>query len=113
MFFLISSASSNLCEVIFDSLIGTTSVVAGSSGALFAFLAYILFGNPLAEVVTTRALIVSAVVMAPVIVVISPPETALIAHLSGFILGIIAGRLGFLTNGLPRNMFTKTEQSVQ
>ncbi|WP_435361359.1 rhomboid family intramembrane serine protease [Haloarchaeobius sp. DFWS5] len=100
LFFLISGALAGLAEVLLT--FGSVAVL-GASGAVFALYGYVLGGN----VVTDRLLskldlprsaeyAVFAVVAIVVTLATGAPGVALIAHFTGLLVGVAAGRLRLL-----------------
>lgn len=106
-FFLTTGALAGLSEVFLGSVLTfAPRGVIGASGAVFALMGYAVAGNEVAdyllslvgsatdsEWVVTAAVVVGATVVA---VLLSGPGSALIAHLTGLLLGLGAGRLRLL-----------------
>jgi membrane associated rhomboid family serine protease len=99
-FFITTGVLSGLAQVIL--LPG--SRVLGASGAIFAFLGYLVAGNPVSSSVldalrlSRRAQLVVFAVLAVVVTALTgAPGVALVAHFTGFLCGLLAGRLGLLS----------------
>lgn len=91
------------------------SRVLGASGAIFAFLGYLVAANPVSSSVldglrlSRRAqLAMFAVLAVAVTVLTGAPGVALVAHFTGFLLGLLAGRLGVLATGRRRGQTQHT-----
>lgn len=109
-FFLATGALAGLAEVWFAALAGAVlpGVVAqvnvlGASGAVFALLGYLLTSNRITDrvvgsfEVTGRAqLLLLAVAAAAITVVTGGQQVALVAHFTGLLLGLLAGRVHVL-----------------
>lgn len=109
-FFLVSGALAGLAEVWFASIVGSmlSGIVAqvnvlGASGAIFALLGYLLTSNRLTdrvvgdfEVSPRVQLGLFAVVAAAITVATASQQVALVAHFTGLLLGLLAGRLHVL-----------------
>ena len=102
-FFLITGALSGVATVLLGAVIGGTGAVVGASGAILALAGYLLAGNVATESLLGRvalsrrqwAVVVVALAVA-VAVVTGGPGVALTAHVTGFLLGLGAGRLHVL-----------------
>lgn len=109
-FFLLTGVLAGLAEVWFASVVGSMlpGIVAqvnvlGASGAIFALLGYLLTSNRLTdrvvgsfEVSPRAQLAVFAVVAAAITAVTAGQHVALVAHFTGLLLGLLAGRLHVL-----------------
>ena len=105
-FFLLTGALAGLSQVWITGLFGTATPVLGASGAVFALLGYLLTGNRLSESIASRVevprwmtLLFFLVLAAAVTIATGSPGVALIAHFTGFLLGLLAGRAGVLHPG--------------
>ncbi|WP_049902683.1 rhomboid family intramembrane serine protease [Halococcus agarilyticus] len=105
-FFITTGVLAGLAQVIF--LPG--SRVLGASGAIFALLGYVAASNRVSGSVLDvlrlgrRAQIAIFVVLAVVVTVLTGSlQVALVAHFTGFLLGLLAGRMGLLAVGEPRD----------
>lgn len=106
-FFVVSGALAGIGEVVLGSLLTLSPRgVVGASGAIFALLGYAVAGNRLANRLlavvdrsTDAEWAVSALLVAVAVVVavlLSGPGTALVAHATGLLLGLAAGRVRLL-----------------
>ncbi|WP_224270196.1 rhomboid family intramembrane serine protease [Haloprofundus salinisoli] len=103
-FFLTTGVLAGLAEIGFDSVFGRAVGVIGASGAIFALAGYLLAANPVTDSVLGRlklngrtqvALVVAAAVL--VAALGAGPNVAIVAHGTGFVLGLVAGRLRLLS----------------
>lgn len=104
VFFVTTGMLSGLAQVTI-----TGNPVLGASGAIFAFLGYLVAGNPVSSSVldslrlSRRAQIAIFAVLAIIVTLLTgAPGVALVAHFTGFLLGLLAGRAGILRVGEPR-----------
>lgn len=102
-FFVATGVLAGLAQVWVGGLLGRTGAVLGASGAAFALVGYLLAANPVSAGVFDRlrlpprvVVVVVALVAAGLTVAFSPAGSALVAHFSGALLGLLAGRLGLL-----------------
>ncbi|ADQ69000.1 hypothetical protein C499_06550 [Halogeometricum borinquense DSM 11551] len=102
-FFVGTGALAGLAHVWLAGLFGVPSAVLGSSGAAFALVGYVLAANPASSAIldrlrlSSRAVIAIVAIVALVLTVLfSAPGSALIAHFTGAVMGLIAGRLQLL-----------------
>ncbi|GAB3019464.1 rhomboid family intramembrane serine protease [Natronobiforma cellulositropha] len=102
-FFVVTGALAGLSQILLTEAVGTATPVLGASGAVFALFGYLLTGNRLTETVASRltvhpwvTLIVFVVLAGLVTVATGRPGVALIAHFTGFLLGLVAGRARLL-----------------
>ena len=102
-FFLTTGALAGISQVWFGSLLGVDVGVLGASGAVFALLGYLLASNPFAEGLSSivdvprwAVLFVFVVLAITVTLATASPQAALIAHFTGFLLGLVAGRARIL-----------------
>ena len=109
-FVLVTGATAALAELASGSLLGRQPAVLGASGAILAGVGYVLAGNRIAGGLLSRidpgrrgaaTLLVAAAVA--VTLLTAGPGVAVVAHATGFVLGLVAGRLGLLDSGSPRN----------
>lgn len=105
-FFLVTGAIAGVSQVLvmsgFASLSsagGATPGVLGASGAVFALLGYLLAGNRLSSGIASVidvpdwvTYVVFFVVAAIVTLTTFAPGVALVAHFTGFLIGLLAGR---------------------
>jgi membrane associated rhomboid family serine protease len=98
-FVLLTGTVAAVAEWLVGALLGTPVAVLGASGAVLALYGYVLAGNPIAGGVLglvdlgrrAKAVLVVAVALA-VTVATAGPGVALVAHFTGFGLGVVAGR---------------------
>jgi membrane associated rhomboid family serine protease len=100
-YFVATGATAGLVEVLAPSLTGPTAVL-GASGAVFALLGYVVAGNVAADRLgsavvraTGRAWADTALLAAVAVVVAvatTGPNSALLAHATGLLVGLLAGR---------------------
>ena len=102
-FVLVTGTLSGLSTVLLGTLLGRPVAVIGLSGAVLALFGYLLAGNLLTDVVVGR-LSFSRRTWIPVLlgvallvtVATGGPNVAYTAHLTGFLLGLVAGRFRLL-----------------
>jgi membrane associated rhomboid family serine protease len=110
-FFLVTGAIAGISQILLTDLLvelpfvaGTgTAGVLGASGAVFALLGYLLASNRLTTKLATIArvpswlgIVVFVVVAGLLTFVTASPGAALVAHFTGLLLGLLAGRFGVL-----------------
>ena len=102
-FFLGTGMIAGLAEIYVSGLVGGPVAVLGASGAIFGLLGYLLAGNVVSETLfdriqlSGRAQIGLFVVIAAIVTIATGrPGVALIAHFTGLVLGLIAGRARLL-----------------
>ena len=102
-FFVVTGALAGISQVWVGGVLGADVGVLGASGAVFALLGYLLASNPLAEglssVVQVPPWLVALVFLGlagAVTLATASPRAALIAHFTGFLLGLVAGRARLL-----------------
>ncbi|MFU8870098.1 rhomboid family intramembrane serine protease [Natronococcus sp.] len=107
-FFLVTGALAGITQVVTSSFfasigVGDPTAVLGASGAVFALAGYLIAGNRLSdafasvvEVPRWAAVAVFVVLAAVITIATGAPGVALIAHFTGFLLGLLAGRAGVL-----------------
>ena len=105
-FFAVTGALAGLAEVWFAAVAGSTLPgvvsqvnVLGASGAIFALLGYLLTSNRVTDRVVGNfsvsgrvQLVVFAVVAGAITVATAGQHVALVAHFTGILLGLLAGR---------------------
>jgi membrane associated rhomboid family serine protease len=98
-FFVASGALAGVAELLVGGLLGPSVSVIGASGGVFALLGYALTGNRLSDVLGrlvdlgragTLTLFVAVALL--VTVVTASPGVALVAHFTGLLVGLLAGR---------------------
>lgn len=102
-FFVGAGGVAGLAEITIGPLIGPTTGVLGASGAVFAVIGYLLTANRLTEAVirgvtlTRRIQLVVFVGLAVGVTMwTGNPGVALVAHFTGLLVGLIAGRAHLL-----------------
>lgn len=104
-FVLVTGALAGLAQVYLSAvLFAQPAAVLGLSGAVFAMLGYVVTGNRLSngvleclDVPVWGQLLAFAVLAAAVtLYTASDPQTALIAHFTGFLVGLVAGQENML-----------------
>lgn len=110
-FFVITGALAGLSQIWVVSVVAalsdaSTAGVLGASGAVFALMGYLLAGNRLSEGIAARVdvpmwltFLIFVVLAAGITIATAAPRVALVAHFTGFLLGLIAGRAGVLETG--------------
>jgi len=105
-FFLVTGALSGVATVLLASAVGGSTAVLGASGAIMALAGYLLAGNLATEALLGRVTlsrrtwaVVVVAIAAGVALVTGGPHVALTAHVTGFLLGLGAGRLHVLRAG--------------
>jgi len=108
IFFLVTGVVAGLVEVLlggFTAVLfgGRVPLVLGASGAVFALYGYVLTSNRITDTLAEAlsippriGLALFVLVAAIVTVATGSPGVALLAHFTGLLLGLIAGRLGLL-----------------
>ncbi|WP_049936338.1 rhomboid family intramembrane serine protease [Haloplanus natans] len=102
-FVLVTGVLAALTQLLVGILLATPVAVLGASGAILALYGYVLAGNPIAGgllglvELSRRAKVVLIVGIALVMTIVTAgPGVALVAHFTGFCLGLVAGRLRVL-----------------
>ncbi|MFW5905826.1 MAG: rhomboid family intramembrane serine protease, partial [archaeon] len=98
-FVLATGVLAGLAEITVASLLGPTGAVMGASGAILGLYGYALAGNPVSGGLLTilnpgRTMRLVLLAGAAVLVTILTAGTgiAVVAHATGFVLGLLAGR---------------------
>jgi membrane associated rhomboid family serine protease len=98
-FFAGAGAMAGLAEVLVSGVTGAATAVLGGSGAVFALLGYAVTGNRVVgrvfdrvEVDRSLTLGLFVVVAAALTVATAAPGLALVAHFTGLLVGLLAGR---------------------
>lgn len=112
-FFITTGAIAGAANVYAAGLMGGAVSVLGASGAVFAMLGYLLAGNRLSrgalrhlDLSPTVQVAIFAVLAAVVTYATASPGVALIAHFTGLLVGLVAGRAGLL----PKRRATPAER---
>ncbi|WP_331234749.1 rhomboid family intramembrane serine protease [Natronorarus salvus] len=99
VFVLLTGLLAGLAEVLFGLLVGYPRMVLGISGAVFALMGYVVAGNPLADSImgrfrpTRRQQLLIVVVLGGLVTLFTASGgVALVAHFTGFALGLVGGR---------------------
>ncbi|EJN59375.1 hypothetical protein HSB1_27960 [Halogranum salarium B-1] len=102
-FFVTTGVLAGLAHVWVGGLFGPATGVLGASGAAFALVGYVITANPVSTTVLDRLrlpprvlVVIVAVVAGGLTLLFSAPGSALIAHLTGAVLGLLAGRVQLL-----------------
>ena len=102
-FVLTTGAVAGIAEVLVGSLAGASPLVVGISGAVFALMGYLLASNPITDTalkwldMDTHIQLLLMILFAIAITWVTRGErVALIAHFTGFLLGLGAGRAHLL-----------------
>jgi membrane associated rhomboid family serine protease len=107
-FFLVTGALAGVSQVLISSLfasigVGDPTAVLGASGAVFALAGYLIAGNRLSDAFASVvdvprwiAVLIFAIFAGVITIATGAPGVALIAHFTGFLLGLLAGRAGVL-----------------
>lgn len=111
-FVLGTGAISAVAELGLGAVVGRQTAVLGASGAILACFGYVLAGNRLtagflSRVELDRRTRIGLFVAAAVVVTVltAGPGVAVVAHATGFVLGLAAGRVGVLdTHGGARGV---------
>lgn len=111
VFFVTTGALAGISQIVLTDAaasvpaigVTATSGVLGASGAVFALMGYLLAANRLSEglaglidVSRWLTLLVFLVIAAAVTWATGAPGVALVAHFTGFLLGLVAGRMRLL-----------------
>ena len=103
LFFLVTGALAGLVQVWITGFFGAGAPVLGASGAIFALVGYVLAGNRVSDTVLSgvplsgRAQLAVFVVLAAVLTLFTAGRgVALVAHFTGFLSGLLAGRAHLL-----------------
>ena len=108
LFFVTTGALAGVTQVVLDATlssfgVGVPSAVLGASGAVFALFGYVLSANRLSDrllgwvpVSGLGQLLAFGAVAAVLTLATGAPGVALIAHFTGFLLGLVAGRAHLL-----------------
>lgn len=98
-FFAGAGALSGTAQVVVSDLTGPSTAVLGASGAVFALLGYALVGNRVAGVAFDRLEVDRSLVLGLFVAVAAvltaataAPGIALVAHFTGLLGGLLAGR---------------------
>lgn len=102
-FFVATGVLAGVAQIILGGVVGPPRGVLGASGAIFALLGYLLAGNVVSATLLDRIrlsaraqFLVFALLAAVVTLATGAPGVALIAHFTGLVLGLLAGRADVL-----------------
>ena len=102
-FVLVTGVIAAVAELLVAAILGTPVAVLGASGAILALYGYVLTGNPIsgallavADVGRRAKVILVAGIALALTLLTAGPGVALVAHFTGFALGLVAGRLRVL-----------------
>lgn len=102
-FVLVTGAIAASVELLVGTALGRSVAVVGASGAILALYGYVIAGNRITDGVFSRVTLsrrtkVVLVATAALVVTILTADrgVALIAHATGFVLGLLGGRIGLL-----------------
>lgn len=102
-FVVATGALAGIAEVIVGGLLGPAPLVVGISGAVFALMGYVIASNPVTDSVFARLEVDPRIQLALMIVlavaitwVTRGERVALVAHFTGFLLGLASGRTHLL-----------------
>jgi membrane associated rhomboid family serine protease len=98
-FVLVTGVIAALAELLVAALLGTPVAVLGASGGILALYGYVLSGNPVSGTLLSavelsrraKAVLIAGVALALTLAT-AGPGVALVAHFTGFALGLGAGR---------------------
>jgi membrane associated rhomboid family serine protease len=106
LFFLLTGVLAGLTQVLVGGFVGSPAGVLGASGAILALMGYVLAANPLSETILDRLRLrrraqlgVFVALALLVTFMTGTAGAALIAHFTGLLLGLLAGRLEVLHVG--------------
>jgi membrane associated rhomboid family serine protease len=99
LFFLVTGSLAGLSQVWVAGFFGVRLPVLGASGAVFALVGYVLAGNRVSDTILSavplsgRAQLAVFVVLAAALTLLTASQgVALVAHFTGLLLGLLAGR---------------------
>lgn len=102
-FVLATGVIAGLAELVIGGVLGGVTAVLGASGAILALYGYVLAGNPLAggllkrlQLGRRRTLLLLVAVAVLLTLVTARSGAALVAHATGLLLGLVAGRVHVL-----------------
>ncbi|MFC7203535.1 rhomboid family intramembrane serine protease [Haloferax namakaokahaiae] len=103
LFFVVSGMLAGTVQILAASMHGLSAGVLGASGAVFALIGYVLTSNLVSKYVLDRlnmplwlAVFVTLAVAALLTFTNTNPGVALMAHFTGAVVGLVAGRFRLL-----------------
>lgn len=104
LFFAAVGMVAGLAQVAVSGLVGRPAAVLGASGAVFGLLGYLLTGNTVTETLLRwlpigprgQLAVLLAVALGATLLT-AGPGVALVAHFTGFVLGLLAGRVRLIS----------------
>jgi membrane associated rhomboid family serine protease len=97
LFFILSGSISGISQLVIMEYYGTALPALGASGAGFALLGYLVVANPIGDYLSGRAIVGLIIVGASALTIyFSPSGSGIMAHFSGAVVGMIAGRFHLL-----------------
>lgn len=97
LFFILSGSISGITQLVVMEYYGTAPPALGASGAGFALLGYLVVANPIGDYLSGRAILGLIIVGASALTIyFSPSGSGIMAHFSGAVIGMIAGRFHLL-----------------
>ena len=97
LFFILSGSISGVSQLVIMEYYGTALPALGASGAGFALLGYLVVANPIGDYLSGRAIVGLIIVGASALTIyFSPSGSGIMAHFSGAVVGMIAGRFHLL-----------------
>jgi membrane associated rhomboid family serine protease len=98
LFFILSGSISGISQLVIMEYYGTALPALGASGAGFALLGYLVVANPIGDYLSGRAIVGLIIVGASALTIyFSPSGSGIMAHFSGAVVGMIAGRFHLLS----------------
>lgn len=102
-FIVSTGAIAGISEVLVGSLLGPSPLVVGISGAVFALMGYVVASNAVTDAVSRRVNVdprlqfgLMIILAAAITWVTAGERVALVAHFTGFLIGLMAGRMHLL-----------------
>lgn len=97
LFFVFTGSLSGITQLVVMEYYGTAPPSLGASGAGFALLGYLVVANPIGDYLSGKAIVGFTIIGASVLTIyFSPSGSAILAHFSGAVLGMVAGRFHLL-----------------
>ncbi|ELZ39964.1 rhomboid family intramembrane serine protease [Halorubrum tebenquichense] len=97
LFFIFSGVVAGVTQAVIMEYYGTAIPALGASGAGFALMGYLAIANPLADYVSGKTISALVLILASGITLYFSPEgSGIMAHFTGAVIGLIAGRFHLL-----------------